>query len=171
MAEHIEKTIADLQSRLKEQEEVVNKTKVMINQLCEITGKRPLYSELEFGTTSQPQNISSDQFYGQPLNKSMRSILEMRKAIGNGPSTPKEIYEALIEGGYAFETENVQNRLTTVRTALRKSSTVFHPLPDKKRYGLLSWYPNAKNKKVQSNTDNDGVVQTSLYDADPEVPE
>jgi len=147
MADHIEKTIADLQSRLKEQEEVVNKTKVMINQLCEIMGKRPLYSELEFETSSQSQHIASDQFYGQPLTKSIRAILEMRKAVGNGPSTPKEIYEALIEGGYAFETENVQNRLTTVRAALRKSSSVFHPLPDKKRYGLLAWYPNAKTKK------------------------
>lgn len=159
MAEHIDKTIADLQGQLREAEETVKKIKLTINQLCELSGRSIMYTDAEETTTHQvQQHITPDMFYGQPLARAMRQILEMRKAAGIGPATPKEIYEALIDGGYAFETSNVQNRMTTVRISLRKSSNIFHRLPDGKRYGLLAWYPKAKNKKSNDNNggDDDG---------------
>src|ERR1700746_2467997 len=105
MSEHIKATIADLQSKLREQEKAVAKTKNIINQLCEVAGMAALYAE------SDPENssgvalsIRSDQFYAQPQATCVRVILQMRKALNQGPATVNEIYASLLDGGYAFDT-------------------------------------------------------------------
>jgi hypothetical protein len=74
----------------------------------------------------------------------------MRKSAGLGPATPREIYDALIQGGYQFETKNEQVALVSLRSNLRKNSRMFHKLPNG-QYGLLSWYPNAKPAKPTAN--------------------
>jgi len=146
MTEHIDKTIADLQQKLREQEEEAIKTKQLINLLCEHAGRQAIYAGSELDSNSNNVSISCDEFYGQPLAAAMRSILEKRKLTGNGPASPRELYDSLLEGGYLFDTDIVENRLTGVRVSLRKSSRVFHRLPDGKRYGLLDWYPKAKKQ-------------------------
>tara|TARA_R110002096_G_scaffold82336_4_gene191627 strand:- start:290 stop:805 length:516 start_codon:yes stop_codon:yes gene_type:complete len=167
MTEHIDKTVSDLQLKLKDQEEQVVKTKQLINLLCEHAGRGPIYAESELDTNSKNVSIASDEFYGQPLATAMRSILEKRKAMGNGPATPRELYDSLLHGGYLFETDIEENRLIGVRVSLRKSSKIFHKLPDGKRYGLLEWYPKAKKQSVKndSNETNDTSEQD---DANPE---
>ena len=70
----------------------------------------------------------------------------MRKASNLGPATPRQIYEALVEGGYQFEAKSKDIAMVGLRSNLRKNSKTFHRLPNG-QYGLLSWYPNAKAAK------------------------
>lgn len=155
MATEIDNVIVDLQSKLAAQEAEVVKSKQLINLLCAQYDRQPLYPDSELAQSTTSTSFATDEFYGQSLGGSMKKILEQRKAVGLGPATPREIYDVLVEGGYAFDTDNEQNRLTGVRVSLRKSSGIFHRLPDGKRYGLLEWYPKAKRKQnKEGKTDN-----------------
>ena len=161
MSDHIEKTLGELQSKLHEQEDAVIQTKKLINLLCEHSGKPAMYTDADLEAPGNSIKIQFDQFYGKKLITAMREILEIRKGLNQGPATPREIYDTLIEGGYAFETENEANRLTGVRISLRKASSIFHRLPDGKRYGLLSWYPKAKkNKNAETSNDDSQNEET-----------
>lgn len=157
MDSNIDGVIADLQKKLAEQEAAVIQSKQLINLLCTQYGRDPIYRDADLQPNAGLQSFSSDEFYGQPLAASMRKILDLRKATGSGPATPRELYDALVAGGYAFDTDNEQNRLTGVRVSLRKSSRIFHRLPDGKQYGLLEWYPKAKRAKNKSDKLEDDI--------------
>ena len=162
MADHVMQTIVELQDKLKEQEKAVIKTKELINLLCEQTGKPAIYKDAELEASAVQLTIKDDQFYGRSLAGSMKEILNIRKAADIGPATPREIYDDLVKGGYLFNTDVVVNRLTGVRVSLRKSSSIFHKLPNGK-YGLLEWYPNAKKLKPHNN-DNKTEIGTDTSD-------
>jgi len=125
-----------------EAEKKVAEQKRVVNGLCEAAGRPPLYQNIDTASSLNLGNIQSDQYYGQPLATAMRSILEMRKAIGRGPATVREIYDTLMQGGFKFEAKD-ENALRGLRQSLTKNSAVFHKLPNGS-YGLLEWYPNAK---------------------------
>lgn len=147
MAEHIKQTIADLQNRLKEQEKTVLDTKRLINNLCKLADLPPLYADADLEVATGPSlSIQSDQFYGQPLATCIRQILEMRRALKQGPATVNEIYDALAAGGFKFETKNEDNSKRGLRISLTKNTSIFHKLPNGK-FGLLEWYPSAKPAK------------------------
>lgn len=151
MSEHLKHTIADLQSKLAEQEEAVITTKTLINQLAEMAGMPPVYSdaELQVANTSN-LSIRSDQFYGQPQATCVREILEMRRSLNQGPATVNEIFEAMKEGGFAFDTKNDENAKRGLRISISKNTALFHKLPNG-RIGLLAWYPKAKQPKNGTN--------------------
>lgn len=155
MSADIQVIIADLQKKLGEQEKEVIRTKELINDLLSHYGIPTIYKDAELSPSSGAIRFASDEFYGQPLAGSMRKILQHRKAAQLGPATPREIYEKLVAGGYAFESDNEQNRLIGIRVSLRKSSAIFHRLPDGKRYGLLDWYPKAKKSKTKELKESD----------------
>ncbi len=150
-----DQAIARLQAKLREQEQGVIKTKLGINFLCEEAGKPPMFraAELQVGS-GVALSIRSDQFYGQPLATCIRQVLEMRKALNQGPATVNEIYDALIEGNYQFDTKNEDNAKRGLRVSLTKNNVTFHKLPDGK-FGLLEWYPMAKGPK-RKDTDAEG---------------
>lgn len=77
----------------------------------------------------------------------------MRRALGSGPATPKEIYEAIVAGGFQFEAKTADIAMVGLRALLRKRTAFFHKLPNG-TYGLTSWYPDAKKPK-SSETDDD----------------
>lgn len=107
----------------------------------------PMYQDTELhegGSVSL--SIQGDQFYGQPLATCIRQILEMRKALKQGPATVNEIFGALVQGNYQFETKNEDNAKRGLRISLTKNTSIFHKLPNGK-FGLLDWYPNAKTAK------------------------
>lgn len=175
MAADIDSVIADLQTKLADQEAEVIKSKELINLLCSQYGRNPIYPDTELDQSSSTTSFAPDEFYGQSLSGSMRKILEQRKSTGLGPATPREIYDVLVDGGYAFDTENEQNRLTGIRVSLRKSSMIFHRLPDGKRYGLLDWYPKAKRRQHrednQAGGDNGAGSSVSEVDNEDEETE
>ena len=160
MSEHLKRTIADLQEELREQERTVTETKRLINQLCKRAGMPPMYTDAELQARSGPGlSIRSDQFYGQGLSTAIREILDMRKALNRGAATLNEIYDALMEGGYKFDTKNEDNSKRGLRISLTKNTSIFHKLPNGK-FGLLEWYPNAKAaKKRADDADDDASVE------------
>jgi|SRR3569623_85193 len=149
MSDHILKTVEELERKLAEQLTAVATTKRLINQLCEIAGISPRYQNVDSEAKSGPSlSIRSDQFYGQPLATCVRTILEMRKALDQGPATIAEIYDVLLQGGFAFDTKNDDNAKRGLRISIAKNTALFHKLPNG-RIGLLEWYPNAKSPKTK----------------------
>lgn len=152
MKEHVRLTIADLQHKLKEQEDQVLKTKRTINSLCEQENQPPLYHDGEMSSSSI-SSIRSDQFYGRPLATVMREYLKMRRAADQGAASVKEVYEALQSGGYKFGGKNPENSKRGLQISLAKNQ-VFHRIPSG-AWGLSEWYPSAKQ------TGNDAEKRSS----------
>jgi len=161
-ASDVDQTIAMFQAKLKQIEREAAKVRSAINLTCEIHGRPPLYASEDDGDGGDSIGLSirSDQFYGQPLAAAIRTVLEMRKKLNSGPATVNEIYNSLMDGGFAFETKNEDNAKRGLRVSLSKNSVTFHKLPNGK-IGLLEWYPNAKapkKKAVDQETDDFDVV-------------
>ena len=156
MSDHFEQTIAELQKKLREQEQEVSKTKDMINRLCEFAGKPPLYAGSDVNVSVGISVIRSDQFYGQPLARAVRQVLEMRNVSGAGPASVKDIYEILKQGGYLFDTKSDLNAMRGLRVSLTKNAALFHKLPNG-QFGLVAWYPKiqARNKQELAPEDED----------------
>jgi hypothetical protein len=156
MKEEFQPAIAALQSDVREIEKKAAETKRAINRLCELAGAAPIYVVTDTDS-SRPSvtSLRNDQFYGKVMSTAAREYLEMRKAANLGPASPREIYEALVKGGFKFDTKSEINAITGLRQILRKNSSVFHRLPHG-AYGLLAWYPNAKAAKADDDDDSEG---------------
>jgi hypothetical protein len=151
LSDHIKRTIADLQDELAKQESAVIETKKLINMLCGRAGIAPMYADAQLQPSGVALSIRSDQFYGQPLAGAIRTILEMRKSQGRGPATVNELYDALLEGGFKFDTKDEANAKRGLRISVTKNTQTFHRLPGPTgRIGLLEWYPRAKQPKKGS---------------------
>jgi len=150
MREQFLPAIEALQQDLLEQERKVAETKSTINRLCELAGQDPIYADVQNGGSSHTLiALQADTFYGKVITTAAREYLEMRKAAGLGPASPREIYEALKQGGFKFDTKIENNAIMGVRNTLRKASAIFHRLPNNE-YGLLKWYPRAKDENTQT---------------------
>src|SRR6266850_4266874 len=137
-------TIEVLNGKVRTKEEEANKLKKLVNELCAEAGVDPHYPDIpEAGGLS---TIRADQFYGQTLTAAIRNYLERRKASNLGAASVVDIFKAVKDGGYKFDTNNEDNAKISVSNTLRKSSSVFHRLPNG-QYGLLSWYPTARAPK------------------------
>ena len=160
MSDHIRQTIADLQAKLREQEATVSKTKATINQLCEVAGLPAIYADVTAtsinsgGGNSIPLTIRSDQFYGRPLATCTKEILDMRRKLDQGPATVNELYDALLEGGFKYETKNAENAKRNLRISISKNTALFHKLPNGK-IGLTEWYPKIKKSKQDEDPESE----------------
>lgn len=165
MREEFRPAIEAMVKDLGDLERKVTESKTMINRLCELAGAPPMYADI--GTVSQASigSIRADTFYGKTLNTAMREYLEMRRGAGQGPATPRDIFEAIKRGGFKFDTTSETNALVGVRATLRKNSSVFHRLPNGE-YGLLSWYPNAKPPKPKDDVTASDTLEDEEEAAD-----
>lgn len=128
--------IGELEAKLEQK-------KQLVNGLCLDRGQPARFTDIGGGRT-RPIGMSSrrDQFYGKPLATAMREYLEMRGRSdrgGLGAANINEIHAALVEGGFKFETKNIENAKRGLRDALSKNVIVFHRVGD--AYGLTEWYP------------------------------
>jgi len=151
MSAEVLSTIELLAKKVKAKEDEANTLKEVINGLCAEVGVAPRYGSIA-ASSSDASSIRRDQFYGQTITGAARSYLEIRKAAGLGAASIEEIYKAVREGGYKFETKIEENAKTALRSALRKTSSVFHRVPTGD-YGLLAWYPGAKAAKNEDEED------------------
>jgi hypothetical protein len=149
--DHIHKSIETLTERVRQQEAELQKTKNAVNALRAVLDLPPLYSDPEPQGTVMIGKLRGDEFYGQPLSTVVRTILEARREAGAGAATINDIYAAMVEGGFAFDTANEENAKRGLRTSLSKNSQTFHKLPNGK-YGLRDWYPAVK-ERVKAGTD------------------
>lgn len=158
MNDDILNTIEVLTKRVVGKEEEANKLKKLVNELCEQAGVATRYPNIiEAGASIG--SIRPDQYYGQPLTAAIRSYLEQRKASGLGAAALTEIYSAIRDGGYKFETKSEDIAQISVGNTLRKSSSIFHRLPNG-QYGLLTWYPSAKAKPESEASTKKNHVET-----------
>ncbi len=148
MSDHIIKTISDLQKRVEDYESNAVRLKTTINELCSMAGIPLKYANVSQSSGPRSFQIRSDQFHGRPLATVVREYLDLRRAADIGPATTAEIFEALTEGGYEFNTKSDDISKISLSNSMRKNY-VFYTLPNKK-WGLAEWYPNAK-KKVSTN--------------------
>jgi hypothetical protein len=142
MNDDILNTIETLSARIALKEDEVNRQKKLVNELCGEAGIAVRYPSITEAGTSVSA-LRSDQFYGQTLTAAIRSYLERRKSANLGAASVGEIYKAIKAGGYKFDTKSEDNAKTSVGNALRKTSSIFHRLPNGE-FGLLVWYPSAK---------------------------
>ena len=154
MRDEFRPAIEAAQEQLADQEKQVRETKKAIEAMCVLAKVDPMYLEVEEGA-SKPASIRADTFYGKRMSTAAREYLEMRRTMSLGPASPREVYEALTDGGFSFDTKDEQTALVSLRATLRKSSSIFHRLPNG-QYGLLKWYEHvkaernaAKNKEVE----------------------
>jgi len=135
-------TIEVLSNKVGIKEEEANKLKKLVNELRVEAGVALRYPDIS-DSSAGVSALRSDQFYGQTLTAAIRNYLERRKVANLGAASVGEIYAAIRDGGYKFDTKSEDNAKTSVGNALRKTSSIFHRLPNG-QYGLLAWYPNAK---------------------------
>lgn len=166
MSDHIQLTIGDIKKQIGELETELAHKKRMVNDLYEIAGLPKFYTITDDSQQPDISAIRRDQWYGQPLSTAIREYLEMRRAANLGPATVIEIFDALTTGGFKFETKDDENAKRGLRISLTKNTAIFHRLPDKKHYGLLEWYPEAKTKKSKA-----GDKPDSADDGDDDLEE
>ena len=142
MSDEILSTIQFLSNKVKLREEEANDLKRLINKLCSEANIPIRYPQIS-DASSAGGPLRADQFYGQTLTTAIRNYLDYRKASELGPATVADIFKAITDGGYKFDAKSEEIAKISVRSTLRKSSSIFHRLPNG-QYGLLAWYPNAK---------------------------
>jgi hypothetical protein len=160
MRDDLKPAFVALQGRLAEFERRVAETKRAINQLCDAADMPPLYTNVDTESRPTVASLRADQFYGKVLTTAAREYLEMRQAANLGPASPREIYEALIQGGFKFDTTVEINAINGLRQVMRKNSSIFHRLPQG-TYGLLAWYPNAKATRPDEEEDAESRSATT----------
>ena len=152
MEEHLQKTLDQAKRKLAEQEAAVLATKRLINQLCAFGAMPPMYAESDLDATSTAGlgAIQSDTFYGKSATTAVREYLEMRRSSGLGAASFEEIITALKTGGFDFSTLSTNSTVAerAVSITMGKNSSIFHKLPNG-NWGLLAWYPEAKERKQQ----------------------
>ena len=146
MTKTLDDAIDEIVREVEKLETQLRDRKNTVNTLCGVAKREPLYV-LDDPTEAVPNRIRSDQFYGQPLASAVRTVLEMRKQQNMGAATVNEIFDALTAGGYTFNTKNDDVARASLRNSLAKNTVTFHKLPNS-RFGMLSWYPNAKPAKA-----------------------
>lgn len=156
MDEHLLKTLDQAKRKLSEQEAAVVSTKKFINQLCEFGGVPPLYANVEPASNgSGLGSIRADTFYGKSVTTAAREYLEMRRGSGLGAASHTDIIDALKTGGFDFTSISADETVAQrgVAITLAKNSSIFHKLPNG-NWGLLIWYPEAKERKQKRSDDN-----------------
>lgn len=170
MTEHVSQTIQMVQQQVQDIERQLVDKKKMVNSLCSLVGKPPLYPDSSLQTSGGLRPLRPDEYYEKGLASAMRMVLDRREAANVGPASVSEIYEALVEGGYKFDTKNEANAKRNLYSALAKNSVTFHRLPNGS-WGLMTWYPNVRASKkgkpaAEAAEDGDAAVVDQLDDQD-----
>lgn len=160
MTKTVEDAIGELSQEIATDELAIRKKKETVNTLCGVIGRAPAY-RVDEAESVVPTAIRPDQFYGQPLATAVKTILEMRRAASLGAASNNEIYDALVAGGYQFNTKSEDVARASLRNSIAKNTVAFHKLPNG-RFGLVSWYPNIKPSKSSppNNGEANGVAET-----------
>src|SRR4051812_40736175 len=119
MPKTLDQAIDELVAEITTGEAEVRKKKETVNTLCQVDG-RPAMFTLTDAASAIPTKIRPDQFYGQPLASAVRTILEMRRQQDLGAATNNEIYDALVAGGYQFQTKSEDVARASLRNSLSK---------------------------------------------------
>ena len=143
------------EGRVDEAERAFNEALGPLNVLRAEAGLPPrVFGGASQAAAAPATEIRSDMFFGKRQQTAIREYLEMRKAQGLGPAKPREIYDALLTGGFRYEAKDETTALVGLRALMRKRTNFFTKLPNG-TYGLTAWYPELKRQKAAAAIDDD----------------
>lgn len=158
MSDKIEIAIEEVRNLIVSLERELMEKKRTVNSLCSIIQKPPIYGDAELAESTHQMQVNSDAYYGKETPDVIEDILRRRRASGKGAMPVNEIYDAMVAGGYYFQTANHANAKRGIYISLGKNPK-FHKLPNGS-YGLTEWYPAAKEPKSK----NGGADKTQEID-------
>jgi hypothetical protein len=114
-------------------------------------------------------------FFNKPFASAVKTILTDRyEAAGKKPSPAAvdEIFEALAQGSFGFETTGADNQKNSIRISLGKNSVTFVKLPNSDLFGLVEWYgrpaPRRRARLILDDIIGDAEADDSASDTDPD---
>jgi len=143
--ETIRKAIPAMQSQVQELERQLLEKKRTVNGLCVAAGEPPTYADVDPTANSSNFGIQSDSYFGKPLAKAVRDVLERRKAVGLGAAPLNTIFDLMKFGGFRFDARNDKTARRSLAIALSKNPAFFR-LPGGDSIGLSEWYGDLRNK-------------------------
>lgn len=152
-----------LERRVEDQERKVNELLGALNVLraeVDLPPRAPFPSGGAEKGDAQTQ-IKSDTFFNKKQQTAIRQYLEIRRAQGLGPAKPREIYDALITGGFQYTAKDAETALVGLRALLRKRTNVFAKVGSTGAYGLVAWYGKVKQPKSNDSNDEDDDANDS----------
>ncbi len=159
-----------LKSDIDKLQQQINEKKKMVNQLCAYAQREPMYADISDDSYESVGRIRPDQFFGRPQATVIAEYLQMRKRSNLGAAKVREIYDALIEGGYQFNTKKEDIALVSLRNALSKNTAKFVKLPNG-TYGLVEWYDKNKVKRMQQADSDNPQPSSNLENEEKEEEE
>jgi hypothetical protein len=144
--EYVKKTLTLVLSQVQDLERQLVDKKKTANDLCRIIQQPPMFD----GVSASPSGfaVRPDEYYGMQALDVIRSILEKRKTANLGAATIAEIHEAMLAGGYQFQTQKAANAKRGLYSLVAVNA-IFHRLPNG-RIGLTEWYPHARAASEQN---------------------
>src|SRR5437016_5969573 len=137
----VAQTLEIVLKQLQDLDRQATEKKRTANDLCRILERPALFADIE--TVASGVSTRPDEYYGRPAIDVIRSILEKRHQANLGAASVNEIYDAMIAGGYAFQTANDAHAKRGIYSVVGDSQ--FHRLPGG-RVGLAAWYPAIRPK-------------------------
>jgi hypothetical protein len=159
LPEHAKLLIADIQQKIADIEREANKYRETVNLVCATYGHEPMYDLVDVEAASKPgatMSVQPDQFFGKPFSTCVREILTERKTRGMGPADPKEIFEMLRAGGFAFDAKSDDVAFRSMMISIGKNTSVFVKLPGG-HIGLEEWYERTRRPKGSAKGSNGGA--------------
>lgn len=151
LPDHAAKTIADFQQMIEKMERETNSVKSSVNMLCRVYGVDPMYDIAEPGNDggTKPKSIEfsvrPDEFFSKPLATAVREVLNARKSRDLGPIDPRELFDLLRKGGFAFDQRDETTAFRVMQISISKNTAAFVRLPNE-QIGLVEWYGPQKVK-------------------------
>ena len=148
--EHVEKTLELILIQIQDLERQAAEKKKTANDLSRILQRPVIFQSVD--TSASSAAALPGEYYGRQMPEVIQAILEKRKLANLGSASVAEIYNAMIKGGYYFQTKNPDYAKRGIYGVLAGADGPFHRLPDG-RYGLKQWYPAAKFKGELNGTE------------------
>ena len=129
--------------KLAEHERAAYEIKLWINQGCIFQGRAPMFSDIEApGESAGPSTlkIGPDDFFNKPMATAVRDVLTKREQAGmTRAASIDEIHALLVQGGFAFPSNDIDKQKMGLAVSLGKNTVTFRKLPSG-LFGLAEWY-------------------------------
>ncbi|HEX5444803.1 MAG TPA: hypothetical protein VFW87_13275 [Pirellulales bacterium] len=168
MSDSIRQTIDELTRHLEEIEAEGADIKRTINSLCRRIGEPLRFTDADMSQSRTTcATLHGDEYVGKALATAVRLVLEARKSAKRGPATLDELYEALVAGGYEFDSKNPEVAKHGLSTSVGKNSVTFYRLPSGK-IGLAEWYGKEGRSRANGGRKASTKVEAGTEDFDME---
>lgn len=135
----------------------IARLRIFVNEADKLNGREPRFGDVYAaqavvgggGGGHRGKRWQAGDFFNKPFATAVRQILVARYEAAGAPSpaSVEEVYDALVQGSFGFETSGQDAQRNSIKISLGKNSAMFVRLPNSDRYGLADWY--GKKPKLQ----------------------